>query len=105
MNKNRSTITDDDQLRNRISKYEWNGQSLINPTLILDLPAIPGPYHNGGKLIIGPDRYLYTIIGDLGGPKTEAQNNKTGQAADGSGGILRITQDGEPVSDPPLGNI
>jgi glucose/arabinose dehydrogenase len=104
MNKNKSTITNDDQLRNRIYKYDWNGRSLINPTLILDLPAIPGPYHNGGKLIIGPDHYLYTVLGDLGGPKTEAQNNKTGPAADGTGGILRITQDGNPVSDPPLGN-
>jgi aldose sugar dehydrogenase len=104
MNKNRSTITNDDQLRNRISKYEWNGQTLVNPTLVLDLPAIPGPYHNGGKLIIGPDHHLYIVIGDLAGPKTQAQNNKTGPPIDGTGGILRVTNDGKPVSYPPLGN-
>ncbi len=93
-----------EQLRNRIYKYEWNGQTLVNPTLILDLPAVPGPYHDGGKLVIGPDHYLYTVIGDLGGPKTQAQNSKTGPPADGTGGILRVTQHDKPVSDPPLGN-
>ena len=38
---------------------------LVNPTLILDLPAFPGPNHDGGKLTIGPDNYLYAVIGDL----------------------------------------
>jgi glucose/arabinose dehydrogenase len=47
-------------LRNRVYRYEWNGQNqnLVNPTLILDLPALPGPNHDGGKLVIGPDHYL-----------------------------------------------
>src|SRR5215211_1323710 len=47
--------TEGDPLRNRIYKYQWNGETLINPTLILDLPAEPGPNHDGGKIIIGPD--------------------------------------------------
>ena len=55
----------DGELKNRVYKYTWNGQTLENPTLILDLPAIPGPNHDGGKLIIGPDNYLYGVIGDL----------------------------------------
>ncbi|HYT01875.1 MAG TPA: hypothetical protein VEL70_03115 [Candidatus Acidoferrum sp.] len=33
--------TNNEQLRNRIYKYEWNGQTLHNPTLILNLPALP----------------------------------------------------------------
>ncbi len=37
----------------------------MNPSLILDLPALPGPNHDGGKLVIGPDHYLYAVIGDL----------------------------------------
>jgi glucose/arabinose dehydrogenase len=51
--------------RNTVYGYQWNGTKLINPTLILDLPAIPGSIHNGGKLIIGPDHYLYAVIGDV----------------------------------------
>jgi aldose sugar dehydrogenase len=103
-NNKSNNIVNDQQFRNRIYKYDWNGQTLANPALILDLPAIPGPYHNGGKLMIGPDHYLYTVIGDLAGPKTQSQNNKTGPPIDGTGGILRVTQDGKSVSDPPLGN-
>lgn len=56
---------DNEQLRNRVYQYQWNEERLVNPILILDLPAIPGPNHDGGKLIIGPDNYLYTVIGDL----------------------------------------
>ena len=52
-------------LRNRIYGYEWNGQDLINPVLIIDLPAMPGPYHDGGKLTMGPDNHLYAVIGHL----------------------------------------
>ena len=50
------------ELRNRVYKYSWNGQTLDNPTLLVDLPAIPGPNHDGGKLMIGPDNFLYGII-------------------------------------------
>jgi glucose/arabinose dehydrogenase len=74
-NNKSSNIVNNQQFRNTIYKYEWNGQTLANPTLILDLPARPGPYHNGGKLIIGPDHYLYTVIGDLACPKTQSQDD------------------------------
>ena len=39
--------TEGDPLRNRIYKYQWNGETLVNPVLILDLPADPGPNHDG----------------------------------------------------------
>jgi glucose/arabinose dehydrogenase len=53
-------------IRNRIYEYSWNGKTALSkPVLILDLPAKIGPYHNGGKLKIGPDKQLYAVIGDL----------------------------------------
>jgi aldose sugar dehydrogenase len=87
---------------NRIYRYELVNDKLINPKLLLDLPAIPGPSHNGGKLMIGPDNNLYFPIGDLKSSadfpskdfQTKAQNYVDGIDVDGRAGILRITQDG-----------
>ncbi|MGI0042942.1 MAG: PQQ-dependent sugar dehydrogenase, partial [Nitrososphaeraceae archaeon] len=78
---------------------------LVNPLLLLDLPADPGPRHNGGAIMIGPDDNLYITIGDVDkvtGTTTQSQNNDQ-LPADGTGGILRITQVGEPVVDPSTG--
>jgi glucose/arabinose dehydrogenase len=68
---------DGEPLRNRIYKYQWNGHGLVNQDLILDLPAMPGPYHDGGKLAIGPDNCLYAVIGDLNSVAGPLQNYKT----------------------------
>jgi aldose sugar dehydrogenase len=90
-------------LGNRLYRYELVNDKLVNPKLLLDLPADPGPRHNGGKIIIGPDNNLYISIGDIDGSfkeedtETQAQNYPDGVEPDGRSGILRITQDGSPV--------
>jgi aldose sugar dehydrogenase len=95
---------------NRLYRYELVDNKLINPTLLLDLPATPGPRHNGGAIIIGPDNNLYVPIGDVDGSfrgpssQTITQNYQSGKDADGRSGILRITQDGQPVGEGILGN-
>ena len=43
-------------LGNRLYRYEYDNGKLTNPKLLLDLPTIPGPSHNGGVLKIGPDK-------------------------------------------------
>ena len=82
---------------NRVYRYELVNDKLINPRLLLDLPATPGPFHNGGKIVIGPDKNVYVVIGDVFGHMTKAQNFVNGSAPDGTSGILRITQDGKVV--------
>jgi aldose sugar dehydrogenase len=82
---------------NRLYRYEWINNQLVNPILLLDLPATPGPRHNGGVVMIGPDNNVYLVIGDVDGHRTEAQNQESGGEPDGTSGILRITQDGRPV--------
>ena len=89
-------------LGNRLYRYELVGDKLVNPKLLLDLPAGPYPYHNGGRIVIGPDNNVYLAIGDLGN-FTEAQNMKHRADIDGRGGILRIMQDGKPVGKGILG--
>jgi glucose/arabinose dehydrogenase len=91
-------------LGNRLYRYELENNKLVHPKLLLNLPAYPGPSHNGGVIKIGPDKNLYVVIGDLTGwvnasTRTMAQNYKNGTSPDGRAGILRITQDGRPVQD------
>jgi aldose sugar dehydrogenase len=84
---------------NRLYRYELKNDKLVNPVLLLDLPAIPGPSHNGGAITIGPDNNLYIPIGDIRG----ADPQKT-QSFDGRSGILRVTQNGEVVDGGILGD-
>ena len=82
---------------NRLYRYELQGDRLVNPLLLLDLPALPGPRYNGGPVVIGPDNNVYVIIGDVGGHTTMVQNFKNGSEPDGTSGILRVGKNGEVV--------
>jgi len=98
---------DDQPVRNRLYKYQWDEQqhTLVNPQLILDLPATPGPNHPGGKIAIGKDHYLYTVIGDLNN-EGQLQNIQDGPEPNDSSVILKINpKDGSPAKDNPFLNI
>jgi aldose sugar dehydrogenase len=94
-----------DPVGNRLYRYELVDNKLINPKLLLDLPYLPGPAHNGGTVKIGPDNIVYITIGELIETKyngndynTLAQNYPNGKQPDGRGGILRVTQDGQIIN-------
>ena len=90
-------------LGNRLYRYELIENKLLNPKLLLDLPAFPGMSHNGGVLRIGPDnKTLYLVIGNVNYRQnqtymTKAENAKGGPMPDGRAGILRVTFEGEVV--------
>ncbi len=91
-------------LGNRLYKYDFIDGKLVNPKLLLDLPFLPGPSHNGGVLDLGPDKNLYIVVGDVNregnlGYMTLAQNIEDSQVPDGRGGVLRLTVDGDPIID------
>jgi aldose sugar dehydrogenase len=97
---------DGQPVRNRLYKYQWNdhNHTLTNPELILDLPATPGPNHPGGKITIGKDHYLYTVIGDLNN-EGQLQNIEDGPEPSDSSVILKIgPEDGSPANDNPFLN-
>ena len=94
-------------------KFDNDNNKLIEPKLLLTLPALPGPSHNGGVLLLDDDENLYVTTGDLQstsfnknqtGFDTQAQNIINGTSPDGRAGILRITGDGKPVGDGILGS-
>jgi glucose/arabinose dehydrogenase len=88
-------------LGNRIYRYRFNGTALVDPVLIVDLPATPGPNHDGGVLRFGPDGALYAVIGDLN-RNGRLQNYPDGPAPDDTGVILRVDASGQGLPDNPF---
>ena len=95
-------------LGNRLYRYEMENNRLVNPKLLVDLPVGPGPHHNGGKIVIGPDDYIYAVIGDLR-PRNlrhemgQLQNFPDGPPPDATGSIFRINpEDGSGAPDNPF---
>ena len=93
---------------NRLYRYELVNDQLINPKLLLDLPAGPGSKDNGGPVLIGPDNNVYSVIGHVAGDgdrghETKAQNFELSSDPDGTSGIHRVTPDGKIVNSGVLG--
>ena len=91
-------------LGNRVYRYELKDDRLINPRLLLNLPANATENH-GGYITIGPDNNLYILIGEVADEwnetavQTLTQNYVNSTIVDGRAGILRLTLDGRPVLD------
>jgi glucose/arabinose dehydrogenase len=82
---------------NRIVSMSWDGRNLGAPKVILR--GIPkGFIHNGGRMVIGPDNYLYVGTGENG-------DGSLAQDKDSLGGkILRLRLDGTPAPGNPFDN-
>ncbi len=79
---------------NRIVRVSYDGESLGEVEPILT--GIPmGPTHDGGRLVFGPDGYLYASTGEAGEPALAQDPESLG------GKILRVDQDGKPPADNP----
>ena len=101
-------ITNGDLLKNRVYKFLWNENKLTIQTLLIDLPALPGPNHNGGKLVLerssnaSNNNNLYIIIGDLN-HRGILQNLNSHDKPDNTGVILKInSKDGSALETNPF---
>ncbi|MGI0058611.1 MAG: PQQ-dependent sugar dehydrogenase [Nitrosotalea sp.] len=52
-------------LGKRVYSYDWNGQNLVNKTLVKDLPQTQ-TYHNGGAMVTSKNGSIYMVVGDAG---------------------------------------
>ncbi len=79
---------------NVLYRYELIDSKLSDPQLLLELSPRKKPAHNGGAIIIGPDRNIYVPVGDGDGDNTMTQNVNGGGPPNGTGGILTMNQAG-----------
>ncbi len=87
-----------DGLRNQIVRIHDQGGA-TSMKVLLSVPASADPYHNGGRILFGPDRKLYAIVGD-GHDSSNAQDRTHNLR----GKILRLNPDGSIPSDNPGGH-
>jgi glucose/arabinose dehydrogenase len=82
---------------NQLVRYRYSGGTLEDRQVIID--NIPGnTYHDGARLAVGPDNYLYLTTGDAG-RSTWAQDLESM-----AGKILRVDRNGNPAPGNPFGN-
>jgi glucose/arabinose dehydrogenase len=89
-------------LGNRIYRYSWDVTSLASRSLILELPAVPGPIHNGGKLAASEKGELFAVVGDVNRQVTGPLTNEPSGEIDDTAVIVRMNLDGEPLADNPF---
>ena len=84
------------EIRNRLVRMRFNGVALEAAEALLD--DIPGDrIHNGSRLSIGRDGFLYMTTGDAGRPNLSQDLNSV------AGKVLRLTLDGQPAPGNPFG--
>ena len=91
------TTETEDGTVNRVERYVYKNQTLINKSTIID--NIPGAvYHDGGRISFGPDGHLYITTGDATKPRLSQDKDSLG------GKILKLNYDGSIPKDNPFGN-
>lgn len=86
-------------LQNQLVRFSVSGGSGHGLRILLRSPASGSPYHNGGRILFGPDRKLYVVIGD-------AHNSANAQDRSDNfrGKILRLDPDGTGAKGNPFGS-
>lgn len=86
-------------LRNQILRYRDDGGAGGARRTIFSSPANSSPYHNGGRILFGPDGRLYAVVGDGHGPSNaqDLSNNDRGK-------VLRLEPNGDVPGTNPFGN-
>jgi glucose/arabinose dehydrogenase len=90
-----------DPIANRISRYKLSGDRLVFNRAIINLPASPGPNHDGGKIAFDKRGLLYTVIGT----STATSARRTSRTQTSSRAPARscgLTPTGQPVANEPV---
>lgn len=91
------TTKESGDLMNKVVRYEFDGNSLTNPTTIVD-GILANANHDGGRIAFGPDGFLYITTGDAENPNLAQDKTSL------NGKILRVADDGSIPADNPFDN-
>jgi len=84
----------------RVARFQLDRDGVAQaPQTLITLPVRPGPFHNGGCILFGPDRNLYVSLGEL----NRHANMISQLKGNPRGKILRYHDDGSIPADNPLG--
>ncbi|MBA3739459.1 MAG: PQQ-dependent sugar dehydrogenase, partial [Actinobacteria bacterium] len=86
-------------LRNQVQRIKVRSGDGVGVRTILSSPAGPASNHNGGRILFGPDRKLYIVIGD----NAQAANSQD-RSSNLRGKILRLNADGSIPATNPFGS-
>jgi len=85
-------------LKNKVVRYVLTDESLTLDRIIFD--DIPGArFHDGGRIVFGPDGYLYVTVGDA------LRADEAANPATLEGTLLRLTDEGEPAPGNPFDTV
>jgi len=87
-----------DGLRNQVLRIKVVKGRGVGVRRILSAAAGPASNHNGGRILFGPDKRLYVVIGDNADPA-----NSQDRSSNLRGKILRLNPDGTTPADNPFG--
>jgi glucose/arabinose dehydrogenase len=90
------TRTDGGTLQNEIMKITRSNGN-VTTHVVFSTSASSDPYHNGGRILFGPDGMLYAIVGD-----GHDSSNSQDLSDNDHGKILRMTAAGSVPSDNPI---
>lgn len=91
------TRSADGRLRNQILRYRNDHGHGINRKVLFSSAASASPYHNGGRILFGPDGMLYAIVGDA-----HDAANAQDLSNEPRGKIIRIEANGHVPADNPF---
>ncbi|HEU5146866.1 MAG TPA: PQQ-dependent sugar dehydrogenase, partial [Chryseosolibacter sp.] len=88
------------ELKSRWVRYTYNGNKLIEPITLLELPADIG--HNGSRIVFSPDGKLLLATGDADHKNDAANSGNAQNLSSFSGKVLRLNIDGTIPHDNPF---
>jgi glucose/arabinose dehydrogenase len=84
-------------IANRLIRYTYRNDSLEDERVLID-SILGNTYHDGARLAVGPNGYLYITTGDAGRERLSQDTSSL------NGKVLRVTLDGDPAPGNPFGN-